>query len=63
MDEKLQDLLEAKEGVDPLAPDADVENRYLERKKYIRTAHGDLLGNYFYMHCISKCYSRFWNNF
>ena len=46
MDEKLQDMLEAKEGVDPLAPGSNLENRRLEKNKYIRTAHGDLLGRF-----------------
>ena len=44
MDEKLQDLLEAKEGVDEAAPDADLNNRYTSKRKYIRTKHGDLEG-------------------
>ena len=44
MDEKLQDLLEAKEGVDEAAPDADLDNKYTKKRKYIRTKHGDLEG-------------------
>ena len=44
MDEKLQDLLEAKEGVDEAAPDADLNNKYTSKRKYIRTKHGDLEG-------------------
>ena len=44
MEEKLQDMLEAKEGVDPLAPNSNLENRRIEKNKYIRTVHGDLLG-------------------
>ena len=46
MDEKLQDLLEAKEGVDEAAPDADLDNKYTKKRKYIRTKHGDLEGIY-----------------
>ena len=42
MDEKLADLLDAKEGVDEVAPDANMENKYLKKTKYIRTPHGDL---------------------
>ena len=42
MDEKLADLLEAKEGVDEKAPNADLKNKYLKKKKYVRTPHGDL---------------------
>ena len=45
MDEKLQDLLEAKEGVDEAAPDADLNNKYTSKRKYIRTKHGDLEGS------------------
>ena len=47
MDEKLQDLLEAKEGVDEAAPDADLNNKYTTKRKYIRTKHGDLEGKLF----------------
>lgn len=47
MDEKLQDLLEAKEGVDEAAPDADLNNKYTTKRKYIRTKHGDLEGKPF----------------
>ena len=47
MDEKLQDLLEAKEGVDEAAPDADLNNKYTSKRKYIRTKHGDLEGKRF----------------
>ena len=42
MDDKLADLLDAKEGVDEAAPEADIENKYLKKTKYIRTKHGDL---------------------
>ena len=32
MDDKLADLLDAKEGVDEAAPEADIENKYLKKK-------------------------------
>ena len=52
MDEKLADLLEAKEGVDDKAPNADLTNKYLKKKKYIRTPHGDLESKSFTVNCI-----------
>ena len=52
MDEKLADLLEAKEGVDDKAPNADLKNKYLKKKKYIRTPHGDLESKSFTANCI-----------
>ena len=53
MDEKLADLLDAKEGVDEAAPDANVENKYLKKTKYIRTPHGDLESKSNFLFCLS----------